>query len=436
MRIHCTPLHSRPVAIALVAGLSLASGNVSAQNAFLKLNLVSDISGLAANTDTNLVNPWGITSSSTSPFWVADNRKGLSTLYDGSGVPQSVIVTVPPPSGASGPSAPTGVAYYAGASFQIAAGTPARFIFATANGVIAAWNPASGTTALRMVDNSVSGAVYKGLAIAVTASGDFLYAANFHSGTIDVFNSSFSPTTVAGNFTDPVIPAGYAPFNIQNLNGKLYVAYARQNASGTNDLPGPGNGIVDAFAFNGIFLQRLVSNGPNSPLNSPWGLALAPATLAGFEGNLLVGNSGDGRINAFNPTNGVLTDVLRDGGGSPLVIEGLRGLIFGNGGNGGDPKTLYFTAGIAGGGSLGDHGLLGSLVQGGAPPLLSIARTNPNTVKIYWPSPSTGWNLQVNTNLATTNWVAPAESVQDDGTNKFIIVNPPAGQRFHRLFKP
>ena len=193
------------------AAFSLASRNAHAQNAFQKSNLVSDISGLAANTDTNLVNPWGITSSSTSPFWVADNGKGLSTVYNGTGTLQSLVVTVPPPGGSSGRSAPTGVAYNGGSSFQVA-GNPARFIFATADGVIAAWQPALATTAVRMVDNSAIGAIYKGLAIANTASGDFLYAANFKNGTIDVFDSNFAPVTVPGAFTDPILPSGYAPF--------------------------------------------------------------------------------------------------------------------------------------------------------------------------------------------------------------------------------
>ena len=428
-RMQCRATSLGILSCALVAAFSLGSGSVAAQNAFLKVNLVSDISSLAANTDTNLVNPWGIAASSTSTFWVANNRKGLSTLYDGSGAPQSLVVTVPPPSG-PGPSAPTGVAYYGGTSFQISPGNPARFIFATADGTISAWNPASGTSAIQMI---IGTAIYKGLAIASTGSGDFLYAANFKNGTIDVFNGNFAAAALAGSFTDPVLPSGYAPFNIQNLNGRLYVAYAHQNASGTNDLPGAGNGIVDVFDFNGIFVQRLITGGA---LNSPWGLALAPSTLAGFAGNLLVANSGDGRINAYNPTNGVLNDVLRDGGGNPLVIQGLHGLIFGNGGNGGDPKTLYFTAGIAGSGSVGDHGLLGSLAQGAESPRLSIARTATNTVRVFWPSPSTGFNLQFNTNLTTPSWATPAETFYDDGTNKYILVSPPVGNRYYRLYKP
>jgi len=418
-----------------VVAFSLLSQNIRAQNTFLRSNLVSDIYGLAAHTDTNLVNPWGITSSSTSPFWVVDNRRGRSTVYDGSGAPQSLVVTIPAPSGSPGRSAPTGVVFNGGSSFQIS-GNPARFIFATADGVIGAWHPALGTSALRMVDHSFSGAVYQGLAMASTASGDLIYAANFKNGSVDVFNGNFAPESLSGSFTDPVLPAGYAPFNIQNLNNKLYVAFARQNASGTNDLPGPGNGIIDVFDYNGNFVQRLVTGGA---LNSPWGLALAPSTLTGFAGNLLVANSGDGRINAFNPTNGVLTDVLRDSNGSPLQIDGLRGLIFGNGGSGGDPKTLYFTAGIAGGGSVGDHGLLGSLAQQVDLPQLSIARTNGN-VRVFWPLPAPGFVLQQTNNLSGASlsnaWAQVPFPYQTNATEIFVVLSVTGQATFFRLFKP
>jgi uncharacterized protein (TIGR03118 family) len=415
--------------------LSLVCRDVRAQNMVLRSNLVSDIAGLAANTDTNLVNPWGIASSSTSPFWVADNAKGLATAYDGSGALQSLMVRVPSPAGSSGRSGPTGVAFYGGSSFQFT-GNPARFLFATADGVIAAWHPALGSSAVRVVDNGSIGAVYKGLAIASTASGDFLYAANFKNGSIDVFDGHFAPVALAGSFTDPILPSGYAPFNIQNLDGKLYVAYARQNASGTNDLPGPGNGIVDVFDFAGNFARRLVTGGP---LNSPWALALAPPTLAGIEGNLLVANSGDGRINAFNPTNGVLTDVLRDGAGNPLVIDGLRGLIFGNGGNGGDPETLYFTAGIAGGGAIGDHGLFGALTQRVERPPLSIERTY-GSVRVFWPLPGTGFVLDQTTNLvsppATNSWVQVPFPYQTNLTHISVTQPAAVGNEFYRLRKP
>ena len=199
------------------------------------------------------------------------------------------------------------------------------------------------------MDNSAFGAVYKGLALGNNGSGNFLYAANFSSGTIDVFDSNFSPTSLSGSFTDPNLPAGYAPFNIQNLGGSLYVTYAMQNGAS-----GLGQGYVNIFDLNGNFLRRLISQGP---LNSPWGLALAPAKFGTYSNALLVANVGDGYINAFDPVTGNLLGTLTDRKGNPIIIEGLRGLIFGNGGNGGDPNKLYFTAGLGG----AQHGLFGSL---------------------------------------------------------------------------
>jgi uncharacterized protein (TIGR03118 family) len=206
------------------------------------------------------------------------------------------------------------------------------------------------------LDNSASGAVYKGLAIGANSSGDFLYAANFAQGRIDVFDGTFAPTSLAGSFTDPNLPSGYAPFNIQNLGGSLFVTYAVK--IGNDDIPGVGNGIVDVFDLNGNLSRRLISNGV---LNSPWGLALAPPDFGEFSNALLVGNFGDGKINAFDPnapdpTNALL-GTLSDSNGNPIVIDGLWGLIFGNGGNGGDKNLLYFTAGADG----ETHGLFGSL---------------------------------------------------------------------------
>ena len=312
-------------------------------------NLVSDISGFADYLDSNLVNPWGIASSSTSPFWISDNHTGVSTLYNGSGQPSALVVTIP--SGGTSPASPTGLVFNGGSDFS-----SARFIFAAENGTISGW--ASGTTASLQVDNSGSGAVYKGLAIGNKGSGNFLYAANFSAGTIEVYDTNYNQAFLAGSFTDPNLPAGYAPFNIQNIGGKLYVTYALQNATNQDAVLGPGNGIVDVYDTNGNLVQRLVSFGQ---LNAPWGMTLAPAMFGDFSNDLLIGNFGDGAINAFNPLTGNFVGQMLDGMGDPLTIEGLWGLIFGNGGNGGDAYTLYFTAGISGGGNVEDHGLFGSL---------------------------------------------------------------------------
>ena len=336
---------------ALVFGLSSFPTSVCA-GPFLQSNLVSDIPGLAANTDPNIQNPWGISSSPTSPFWISDNKTGVSSLYNGSGQPLPLVVTIAPPAGGTPPAAPTGQVFNGvTASFN-----RDRFIFATEDGTISGWS--GGTSSVLKVDNSAAGAVYKGLAIGNNGSGDFLYATNFNSGTIDVFNGAFGSATLAGSFTDPSIPSGFAPFNIQNLGGNLFVTYALQDGTKHDDVAGAGNGFVDLFDLNGNFQKRLISNGV---LNSPWGLAMAPGDFGDFSNDLLVGNFGDGKINAFDPTSGTFLGTMVDKNGIAIVNEGLWGLKFGNGGNGGTTDTLYFTAGIPGDGNVEDHGLFGSL---------------------------------------------------------------------------
>ena len=318
-------------------------------NNYVQTNLVSDIPGLAANTDPNLVNPWGIAFGPTSPFWISDNHTGLSTLYRGSGEIVPLVVTIPPPGGspAGTQASPTGAVFNGSADFN-----GDLFLFATEDGTIAGWN--GGTSAIREVDNSGASAVYKGIAIA----GDLLYATNFSAGTIDVFNSSFGLTTVPGGFVDPTLPAGFAPFNIANIGGQLFVTYAKQDADKHDDVAGPGNGFVDVFNTDGVLQKRLVSQGV---LNSPWGMAVAPAGFGPFGGDLLIGNFGDGTINAFNPSTGNLLGTLEDSNGQPIVNQGLWGLQFGNNNATFDPHALYFTAGIPGGGSVEDHGLFGKL---------------------------------------------------------------------------
>src|SRR5438094_2705672 len=318
-------------------------------NNYVQTNLVSDIPGLAANTDPNLVNPWGIAFGPTSPFWISDNHTGLSTVYRGSGEIVPLVVTIPPPGGspAGTQASPTGAVFNGSADFN-----GDLFLFATEDGTIAGWN--GGTSAIREVDNSGASAVYKGIAIA----GDLLYATNFSAGTIDVFNSSFGLTTVPGGFVDPTLPAGFAPFNIENIGGQLFVTYAKQDADKHDDVAGPGNGFVDVFNTDGVLQKRLVSQGV---LNSPWGMAVAPAGFGPFGGDLLIGNFGDGTINAFNPSTGNLLGTLEDSNGQPIVNQGLWGLQFGNNNATFDPHALYFTAGIPGGGSVEDHGLFGKL---------------------------------------------------------------------------
>src|SRR5438093_4362570 len=243
-------------------------------------NLVSDGAVPADFVDAALVNAWGLVASGTSPWWVADNGADVSTLYNGNtGAKLALTVSVP--------GAPTGVVFNGGTGFAVSNGTataPARFIFATEEGTILGWSPAVALTqAVVAADNSAGGAVYKGLAIASTAAGDRLYAANFHAGTVDVFDAGFHP--VSAVFSDPALPAGYGPFGIRNLGGTIYVTYALQDADKEDDVAGVGHGFVNAFDTDGNLLRRVASKGR---LNSPWGLALAPADFGQFSGNLLV----------------------------------------------------------------------------------------------------------------------------------------------------
>jgi uncharacterized protein (TIGR03118 family) len=311
---------------------------------YMQENLVSDIPGLATFTDPDLVNPWGIAHSGGSPWWVADNGKAKSTLYDGLGVKRATIVAIP---GVN--AAPTGLVFNSTMSFEVSPGANARFIFADENGNIEAWN--SGATAV--IKAITPGASYKGLAIGTNASGDFLYAANFAAGKVDVFNTSFSNVSLGGNFTDPGLPNGYAPFGIQNINGNIYIAFALKEAGGDEEMPGPGLGIVSVFDANGNFIRRVATGGT---LDAPWGITLAPNNFGPFSGDLLVGNFGDGTINAFDPLTDAFEGQLKKSG-STISISGLWGIGFGNGANAGPLNALYFAAGIEG----EDHGLFGRI---------------------------------------------------------------------------
>lgn len=332
---------------------------------YTQTNLVSDGSVPAATISDNLINPWGISHPPTGPFWVSDNGIGLTTIYDGAGnivpVAGQQAITVAAPLGQD-TSAPTGQVFnLAGSGFDITAhGATASsvFLFATEDGTISGWAPTvDPSSSVLAVDNSQggNGAVYKGLAIGTTDQGTFLYAANFRSGTVDVFDSSFKQVN---SFTDPNLPAGYAPFNVQVLDNKLYVTFAEQDAAKHDDVAGPGHGFVDAFDLNGNMLDRVASRGV---LNSPWGLDIAPKAFGQFSGDLLVGNFGDGTIDAFNPKNDHFVGQLLGSDGNPLQIQDLWALSNGTGSQGTNPSAVYFTAG----GQDEQHGLFGSLTATG-----------------------------------------------------------------------
>ena len=320
-------------------------------------NLVSDVPGRATHTDPNLVNAWGLVAGPSTPWWVSDNGTDVSTIYGRHGEIMPLVVQVA--------GAPTGIVFNGGSNFVISDGTnsgPAIFIFATEAGTIRGWNPSvppppPSTQTFVGADRSGVGALYKGLATATTKKGDFLYATDFHNSRVDMFDGKFKLVTPKHAFVDPRIPGGYAPFGIQNIHGAIVVTYAKQDADKKDDVPGPGRGFVDAFSTTGRFLGRIASRGH---LNAPWGLAVAPDSFGRFGGDLLIGNFGDGRINAYGRHHDEgfgFEGTLMSRNERPIVIDGLWALEFGNGGPSGPTGTLFFTAGPDG----EAHGLFGKI---------------------------------------------------------------------------
>jgi uncharacterized protein (TIGR03118 family) len=356
------------------AAISLASAATPATpspaNSYLIHNLVSDLPDTADFQDPNLVDPWGIATTATSPFWIGNNGTGTSTLYGTTGAAVALVVTIPTTAGPTG-GAVSGVIANSTTSFSIADGKPASFIFCTEDGTISGWNgtvsPAGVATI--SVNNTKANSVFKGCVIGGTATAPVLYATDFHNGVVDMFDANFNPIAAPKAFVDPSIPAGYAPFNIATFNGKVYVTYALQDSAKHDDAPGAGHGYVDVFDGSGNLVTQLISKGL---LNSPWGMQIAPANFGQFGGALLVANFGDGTINAYDPVKGTSLGTLNDSTGHTLSIPGLWALLFGNGGKGGDTSTLYFTAGSPGpyGDPTETHGLFGSIQ---APPSFTTA---------------------------------------------------------------
>jgi len=319
---------------------------------FTQANLVSNVAGSATTTDPNLVNPWGMALGLNSGIWISNHGAGKATTYDGTGQPipagSPQVVTIPAPATSStGKSTPTGVATNGTTGFVISAGgasAPSTQLFATEDGTIAGWNATvDPSNAVIAVDNSAAGAVYKGLALSFNESGAFLFATNFSAGTVDVFDSKFQPVRTNGMFSDPHVPAGYAPFGISAINSKLYVTYALQDAQKKKNVPGAGRGFIDIFDTDGNFESRFTS--PDQ-LNSPWGMAWGPlAGFGAFNNALFVGNFGDGSINAFDFESGEFLGQLTSAGGAPINIPALWALQFGLGVANGSSRTLFFTAG-------------------------------------------------------------------------------------------
>ena len=311
-----------------------------------------------AHTDANLVNGWGVAFNPNGFVWVADNGTNKSTLYDGNGVPQTLVVTIN--DGLVAGAHPTGIVFNGGTSFVLnatvgggafighggyggAASAVSPFIFATESGTLTAWSPTVDSAHAYVVyDGSAGGAVYKGLAI-TTGTTNRLYAADFHNRRIDAFDGAFNKIAVAGGFTDANIPADYGPFNIQAIGGQLYVTYAKKDPASNDEVAGAGLGYVDIFDMDGNLVKRLV--GAGGALNAPWGVAMAPANFGTFSNTLLVGNFGDGKINAYDATTGAWVGVLSKAGGQAIVIDGLWGIAFGNNLQNQPSNTLFYAAG-------------------------------------------------------------------------------------------
>ena len=353
-------LHRALLVMALVLGAAVVAASpltAAERNSYTVTALVSDQPGVAANTDPNLVNAWGLTSGPMTPWWVSDNGTHKSTLYRGSdGLPQALVVSV----GQAPDGGPTGAVFNPTSGFVLPTGGKALFIFDSEDGKVRGWNLAQApvTNSVVVANRSGVDAIYKGLAIADTSAGPRLYAADFHNARVDVFDGSFG--LVPGGFVDASLPSGYAPFGIQTIGDRVFVSYAKQDADAEDEVAGQGLGFVDVFSTAGVLLGRVAQHGQ---LNAPWGLALAPSSFGRFAGDLLVGNFGDGQINAYEELpNGHFAHrgELRSAGGGSLSIDGLWALQFGKAGNNGPAGTLFFTAGP----DDETHGLFGSITPG------------------------------------------------------------------------
>lgn len=339
-----------PLFLAFLLAPAFQSPWAAAQtSAYRQANLVSNVPGIARHADPTLINPWGLAITPGQPFWTAVNGRGTAKAFDAAGFSELPgTIRIPPPAGDHAPSTPTGVIsnpFVSFGDFKVA-DVPSRFLFATEDGTIAGWyvdaNGNFPTSAVIAVDNSADQADYKGLAIlAPQCCLEFLVATNFHSGEIESYTTLFDRLGPPGDFTDPTLPAHYAPFGIQVVGQQVFVTYALQDAQKHNPVTGAGNGIVDIFDLEGNFLRRFASHGL---LNAPWGVVRASANFGSFSNDILIGNFGDGKINAFDPATGRFLGTLKNSAGKAIVNSSLWGLAFGAKGAG-NPNALYFTAG-------------------------------------------------------------------------------------------
>lgn len=341
----------------LVAAFAVAASRIGFAQQYTRTDLTADASTtstMPVTADPNLVNAWGLSRASGSPWWVSDNGTGLTTLYDGAGVPQALVVKIPTPDG-TGTATPTGTVFNYTTGFQVG-GKPSVFLFVTEDGTISGWNPTVNLTSAVIALNRAGKAIYKGCAIAQTKHGARLYVTDFKSRRVRVFDSSFHRVESDDwAFRDPGVPKSYAPFNVQNVGGNLVVTFAKVESGSTDEEHGAGVGFVSIFDTRGRLVQRLQHGWW---LNAPWGVTASPSDFGAFSHRFLIGNFGDGRINAFNTITGKFEGQLLDSTNQPLSVDGLWALSFGNNGKAGSSIEMYFTAGP----NDESNGLLGKIV--------------------------------------------------------------------------
>jgi len=333
--------------------LALTGAPLAAQDVYTQHNLVSDVPGMADHTDANLVNAWGMDRSATGPWWINANGTGMALVYDGKGAAapaaSPIMVNVPP----SGDASPTGMVFNSSLDFQLVNARQSLFVFVSEDGVISGWN--NQFDASKAAVKVVADANYKGTAIAQLNGQNVLYAADFQNASVDMYDAGFTAMfKPAGIFQDSTIPVGYAPFNVQNIDGTIFVTFAKPDEDHHDDVPGPGNGYVDAFTPDGKLIMQLQHG---DWMNSPWAVVKAPANFGSLSGRLLVGNFGSGQIATFAADTGKFLGMMTGAGGKPVAIDGLWALKFGNDAAAGPANSLFFTAGIGG----EDHGLFGTL---------------------------------------------------------------------------
>ena len=350
-------LLARPMRVAVMTLISVSATLSAQQNQhYTQTNLVSDQPGVAPVTDSNLVNPWGLSRGSGTPWWVSDNGMGVSTLYSGAGAIVPLVVTIPSADGSSMGN-PTGTIFNGTHDFQISPGVPAKFLFVTEDGTVSGWN---GGTAATIKVNTHGASIFKGVTQATFndpthGPSDFLYVADFHKGHVNVYDAGFHPVHLGDDaFRDEKIPAGFAPFNVQDIGGNIYVAFAKQDADKHDEVAGAGLGYVDVFSPSGKLLHRLDWG---SWFNAPWGMAQAPSDFGAYSHCVLVGQFGSGQILVFDVVTGRFLGRLRDAKNMPITIDGLWAIEFGSGTASGPANSLFFTAGT----DDEQHGLFGMI---------------------------------------------------------------------------